>query len=244
MKLGFCLSARLNLIWHCGAFGTVKALSPGWQVTNPLIPTRRFNFETGLEDLPLEELQNRVQESLMPSGRALLWSRAKDPPIPVVHWSLASAYEVMAFDAENGRGSVDESLRVMVPPQRPDHNAVSLMTAAHEEPRTKPYFERLAGDSNVVWILSPFGGCILRRNFGLLGLYELAILPDHRAQGIGSHLVKAAVNFAVITGLPLIAHAQPNSSAFQLFRSSGFNLVFRDKFLVASDFEGPQNSRS
>jgi len=230
LRPSFFTNARLNLVWHCGRFGKIRALTPGWSVENSIVPTRLFNFDTGLETLAEDQLCLRLQHLSSPDLRSLLWHG------PVVEtadfdWKLLHTYQIMRYAPSKERVPASICTVLWKVDERPQW-AADLLTTAYEEPRTQPYFNLLVRDPYVIWVLHEVGACVIRENFGIMAIYELAVLPDHRGIGIATALLTTALSIAFKLQMPLISHVPSGSVSETVHLKVGFQPVFKDHFFI------------
>jgi ribosomal protein S18 acetylase RimI-like enzyme len=71
----------------------------------------------------------------------------------------------------------------------------------------------------------PIGRFYVSRSNDELRLLDVALLPPHRARGIGTHLVRALVDEAVTRAVPLRLHVLCQNPARRLYERLGFHPV-------------------
>jgi [ribosomal protein S18]-alanine N-acetyltransferase len=88
----------------------------------------------------------------------------------------------------------------------------------HHDPDVRPYV-LVAGESAVA-----YGEIWLDREEQEVELARLLVRPERRGQGIGTHLVRALLGQAALTGLPraFIRVAPGNQPAIRCYRRAGF----------------------
>lgn len=236
LRPSFFTNARLNLVWHCGRFGKIRALTPGWSVENSIIPTRLFNFNTGLEALAGDQLSLRLQHLSSTNLRTLLW-HGQVVEIANFDWQHLHTYQVMHYAPAEESAPSSICTVLWKGDERPQW-AADLLTAAYEEPRTQSYFDLLARDPQVIWVLHEAGACVIRENFGIMAVYELAVLPDHRGKGIAAALLTTALSIASKLQMPLISHVPPGSASEAAHLKAGFQPSFKDDFFIIKPKRG------
>ena len=71
----------------------------------------------------------------------------------------------------------------------------------------------------------PVGRMIVDRSGGALHLMDIALLPEHRGTGIGTTLIRALIEEACRSGLPVHLYVDANNPAQALYRRLGFTPV-------------------
>jgi ribosomal protein S18 acetylase RimI-like enzyme len=68
----------------------------------------------------------------------------------------------------------------------------------------------------------PAGRVYLEQTSREIRIMDVALLPEHRNQGVGSALMHALLAAADRAGLPVSLHVEPFNPAFRLYRRLGF----------------------
>lgn len=105
-------------------------------------------------------------------------------------------------------------------------------TADEKEAFLRAQFEAQAGDwaerfpeASFDVILAggePVGRLYVDRRDDEIRLVDIALLPEHRRRGIGSHLLRRILSEADAAGLPVRIHVERQNPAMGLYRRLGF----------------------
>lgn len=89
------------------------------------------------------------------------------------------------------------------------------------------YTDHFAGAAFDLIVLEgkPVGRLYLDRRAEEMRIIDIALLPEHRRQGIGSRLLNEIVAEAQGAGLPVRIHVERNNPALGLYRRLGFRRV-------------------
>jgi ribosomal protein S18 acetylase RimI-like enzyme len=71
----------------------------------------------------------------------------------------------------------------------------------------------------------PVGRLYVDRGPTELRLMDIALLPQHRGQGIGGHLVRGLLDEAAAAGVPVSLHVEAHNPARRLYERLGFVVV-------------------
>src|SRR5260221_2911406 len=74
----------------------------------------------------------------------------------------------------------------------------------------------------------PVGRMIVDRNERAIALVDIAILPAHRQNGIGTSLVRGLVDEGTASGRPVKLHVLKSNPAHKLYLRLGFSVVGED----------------
>lgn len=69
------------------------------------------------------------------------------------------------------------------------------------------------------------GRIYLRSGSTEIRLMDIALLPEHRGQGIGRCLIEALLSEGAQRGLQITLHVEPNNPAQRLYQRLGFELI-------------------
>jgi ribosomal protein S18 acetylase RimI-like enzyme len=71
----------------------------------------------------------------------------------------------------------------------------------------------------------PIGRIYLGDWDGELRIIDVALLPEHRSQGIGTHLIRQVMQRAAALSKPVTLHVEPYNPALRLYEHLGFTVV-------------------
>lgn len=69
---------------------------------------------------------------------------------------------------------------------------------------------------------APIGRLYLKRGNAEVRMMDIALLPQVRAQGLGTHLTRALIDWAAAQGLPVTLHVEPFNPAYRMYQRFGF----------------------
>lgn len=71
----------------------------------------------------------------------------------------------------------------------------------------------------------PIGRLYTARWPGEIRLIDIALLPEHRNVGIGTHLIRCLMDEAALAGKPVRLHVTPFNPALRLYQRLGFTKI-------------------
>jgi ribosomal protein S18 acetylase RimI-like enzyme len=71
----------------------------------------------------------------------------------------------------------------------------------------------------------PVGRCYVQRRVDEFRIVDIALLPAHRGQGIGSELLNELIDEAEAARLPVTIHVEQHNPAIHLYTRLGFTLI-------------------
>ena len=81
----------------------------------------------------------------------------------------------------------------------------------------------------------PIGYLYVHRGPQRVALVDVALLPAHSGQGVGSEVVGALLREATEAGKPVVAHVEKDNRASRLWRRMGFEVVADDGVHLAME---------
>lgn len=85
----------------------------------------------------------------------------------------------------------------------------------------------------------PVGRLMVAATQAELRLVDIALLPSHQRQGIGTRLIQDLQGQAAKQGVPIRMHAVPDGPAEALYRRLGFRRIHGDALHVALEWTPP-----
>jgi ribosomal protein S18 acetylase RimI-like enzyme len=77
----------------------------------------------------------------------------------------------------------------------------------------------------ILWHGQPAGRLYVDRRPGEIALIDIALLPELRGHGIGSHLMQSVLNEAKSAGKPVRIHVEKFNRALELYKRLGFQTI-------------------
>jgi ribosomal protein S18 acetylase RimI-like enzyme len=81
------------------------------------------------------------------------------------------------------------------------------------------------------------GRLYVNRSGSELRILDIALLPEHRGQGLGTQILRTLLAEAETAGLPIRLHVERENSALRLYQRLGFSLLAEEGIYLLMEYQ-------